>query len=341
MRRSPGPASVATALAVVLTSALLAPAVAGAGHEQRHPADMRCGGLLTVVAAGGELCTHGGDGLPDPSATTLRRATSLPKAPCPGNGVSGRRVRVFYGYPKGTIDRFSSLRDDIQLALRTSDSNLDAQTPDHEGQHYRFWCETDVVPTIRAVRLKAVGGDGAYSVLDVIDSLVHQRALRLGDRNFTDGRFAYVTFVDHLEGVSAPAGQATFVSDDDPDPAVNQNNGTSQLRYAMVTLGFTTLNEAHLFQHEVGHTMGAVQLSSPHSSGAVHCYDAYDIMCYDDGGPYFSDGGTLLSQCPKMPDGQDPWDCGGDDWYGVDPMGGNYLVDHWNVADSGWLSWAR
>ncbi|MDP9328001.1 MAG: hypothetical protein M3P10_07325 [Actinomycetota bacterium] len=341
MRRSPGLASVATALAVVLTSAVLAPAVAGAGHDQRHPADTMCGGLLTVVAAGRELCTHGGDGLPDPSATTLGRATSLPKAPCPGNGVSGRRVRVFYGYPKGTIDRFSSLRDDIQLALRTSDSNLDAQTPDDEGQHYRFWCETDVVPTIRAVRLKAVGGDGAYSVLDVIDSLVHQRAFRLGDRNFTDGRFAYVTFVDHLEGVSAPAGQATFVSDDDPDPAVNQNNGTSQLRYAMVTLGFTTLNEAHLFQHEVGHTMGAVQLSSPHSSGAVHCYDAYDIMCYDDGGPYFSDGGTLLSRCPKMPDGQDPWDCGGDDWYAVDPSGGNYLVDHWNVADSGWLSWAR
>jgi hypothetical protein len=84
-----------------------------------------------------------------------------------------------------------------------------------------------------------------------------------------------------------------------------------------------------------------VQLSSPHSSGAVHCYDAYDIMCYEDGGPYFSDGGPLLSVCPKMPDGQDPWDCGGDDWYVVDPPGGSYLVDHWNVADSGWLSWSR
>jgi hypothetical protein len=340
MRRS-GPGSVAAALAVVLTSALFAPAVAGPGELQRHPTASVCDGLLTVVVTERELCTHGGDGLPEPSIATLRRATALPKAPCPGNGLSGRRVRVFYGYPKGTTDRFSSLRDDIQLALRTSDSNLDAQTPAEGGQHYRFWCATDVAPTIRSVRLKAIGGDGAYSVIDVIDSLAHQRGLRLGDHNFTDGRFAFVTFVDHLEGVSAPAGQATFLGDDDPDPAANRNNDTSELRYAMVTLGFSTTVEAHLFQHEVGHTMGAVQFSSPHSSGAAHCYDIYDIMCYDDGGPYFDGGGALLSACTRMPDGQDPWDCGGDDWYAVDPPGGTYLNDHWNVADSGWLSWVK
>jgi hypothetical protein len=333
------PGSIAIALAVVLTAALFVPANAGP-HGSVRPAPV-CDGLLAVAVAGRELCTHGGDGLPEPSTTTLARTASLPKAPCPGNGLSGRRVRVFYGYPRGTVDRFASLRDDIQLALRTSDWNLDAQTPDDEGQHYRFWCEVDAVPTIGSVRLKAIGGDGAYSVLDVIDSLAHQRALRLGDRDFTDGRFAYVTFVDHLDGVSAPAGQATFLSDDDPDPVANQNNDTSQLRYAMVTLGFSALNEAHLFQHEVGHTMGAVQLSSPHSSGAAHCYDAYDVMCYDDGGPYFSGGGALLSVCPKMPDGQDPWDCGSDDWYAVAPAGGSYLTDHWNVAHSGWLSWAR
>jgi hypothetical protein len=340
MRRSPGPRSIAIALAVVLASAPSAPAVAGPGGPPRASATT-CDGLITVMSAGRELCTHGGDGLPEPSATTLQRASAPPKAPCPGNGVSGRRVRVFYGYPKGTNDRFSAMRGDIQLALRTADSNLDAQTPEDQGQHYRFWCESDVVPTIQRIRLKAVGDDGAYSVLDVIDSLMHQRGLRLGDQNLADGRFAYVTFVDHLEGVAAPAGQATFFDDDNPDPAENTNNDTSQLRYAMVTLGFSTLNESHLFQHEVGHTMGAVQFTSPHSSGAAHCYDGYDIMCYDDGGPYFSGGGTLLSVCPKMPDGQDPWDCGGDDWYAVSPSTGNYLADHWNVADSGWLSWAR
>jgi hypothetical protein len=339
MRRAPGPGSIVIALAVVVASTLFAPAVAGPGGLPRAPATI-CDGLITVMAGGRELCTHGGDGPPEPSATTLQRATSPPKAPCPGNGVSGRRVRVFYGYPKGTNDRFSSMRDDIQLALRTADSNLDAQTLDDEGQHYRFWCETDVAPTIQRVRLKAVGDDGAYSVVDVIGSLMHQRGLHLGDRNFADGRFSYVTFVDHLAGVAAPAGQATFYDDDNPDPAQNANNDTSRLRYAMVSLGFSTLDESHLFQHEVGHTIGAVQLSSPHSSGAAHCYDGYDIMCYDDGGPYFSGGGTLLSLCPTMPDGQDPWDCGGDDWYAVSPSSGNYLADHWNVADSGWLSWA-
>lgn len=324
-----------TGLALVLASVLFAPTMAGA-----HPRSS-CAKLLTVVAAGRDLCTHGGDGLPEASAPSLRRAANLPNAPCPGDGVSGRRIQVFYGYPRGTTDRHATLRDDIRLALRTSDLNLDAQTLAREGQHLRFWCETDVVPTIRPVRLKGVGNDGAYSVLDVIDSLTHQRSLGLGDQNYTHGRFVYVTFVDHLRGVSAPAGQATFLSDDRPDPAVNQNNDTSQLHYAMVTLGFSTLNEAHLFQHEVGHTIGAVQLSAPHSSGAAHCYDGEDIMCYDDDGPYFSGGGPLLSVCPTMPDGQDPWDCGDDDWYATAPVSGTYPSDHWNVSDSGWLSWAR
>ena len=37
--------------------------------------------------------------------------------------------------------------------------------------------------------------------------------------------------------------------------------------------------------HEVSHTLGRVQMSSPNSSGAGHCNDQYDLMCYEDGGP--------------------------------------------------------
>ena len=173
----------------------------------------------------------------------------------------------------------------------------------------------------------------------MIDSLVAQRSLGFGTHDFVDDRFVYLTFVDHLQGMSAPAGQATFLGDDGPDPAVNRNNSTSQMHYGMVMLGYSAANESHLFQHEVGHTIGAVQLSSPHSSGAAHCYDVADVMCYDDGGPWFSGGGTLQPVCAAMPDGQDPWDCGGDDWYATSPADGTYLADHWNVVDSGWLSW--
>jgi hypothetical protein len=344
MRRASRIGSLAAGTALVVASALFAPAGAatptGAARTSRPGP---CPGLVALEVAGHRICTHGGDDLANLPAAAPReaalRSTLVPATPCPGNGVSGRRVRVLYGYPAGTHDRSAEARAVIRLALRSADANLDAQTPETGGQHYRFWCRRDSMPTIASVRLRAIGADHAYSVADVIDSLVAQRSLGFGTHDFVDDRFVYLTFVDHLQGVSAPAGQATFLGDDDPDPAVNRNNSTSQMHYGMVMLGYSAANESHLFQHEVGHTIGAVQLSSPHSSGAAHCYDVADVMCYDDGGPWFSGGGTLQPLCVAMPDGQDPWDCGGDDWYAASPADGTYLADHWNVVDSGWLSW--
>jgi hypothetical protein len=338
MRRAPRIRSLAAGTALLLVSALFAPS--GAAGTGRDRSAEPCDDLVALEVAGATLCTHGGDAAPNLPAVARVRSALAPGAPCPGDGTSARRVRVLYGYPAGTKDRSSELQADIRLALRIADANLDGQTPGTKGQHYRYWCRTDTGPTIEPVKLRAIGADGAYSVADVIVSLVDHRALGLGARNFVSGRFAYLTFVDHLQGVSAPAGQATFLGDDRPDPATNRNNDTSQMRYGMVTLGYPAATEARLFQHEVGHMLGAVQLSSPHTSGAAHCYEVADIMCYDDGGPWFSAGGTLQQRCATMPDGQAPWDCGNDDWYAVTPAGGSYLTDHWNLADSGWLSWS-
>lgn len=32
------------------------------------------------------------------------------------------------------------------------------------------------------------------------------------------------------------------------------------------------------------------------------------------------------------------FDCNGDDYYNVAPASSTYLSDHWNVADSSWLT---
>jgi hypothetical protein len=58
-----------------------------------------------------------------------------------------------------------------------------------------------------------------------------------------------------------------------------------------------------------------------------------------DGGPWFDGGGGMVDVCPTMPDGQEPWDCGADDYYGESPAGGSYLAGHWNLRDSAWLAW--
>ena len=136
-----------------------------------------------------------------------------------------------------------------------------------------------------------------------------------------------------------PAGQGTIYFDDRADPAGNLNNMISTgPRFAMVEIGGSTATGAYVFLHEVGHTLGAVQDSAPHSSGAGHCYTGYDVMCYADGGPWFDGGGTMESVCPPMTDRQRPFDCEGGDYYEVDPASGSYLDEHWNTADSGWLT---
>ncbi len=325
-----------------LVAAILVPAVASGAPSHAPPEGPAavCGDLLPVEAS--HFCTHGGDPVPHlPTGIARIASAAAPTmARCPGNGRGGKRIRVFYGYPDGTTNDVKTARPQIQEALAYADANLDAQTPGVDGQHYRFWCKKASHPVISPLRLVAIGADNAFSVGDVATSLQQQIALGLGPVDYTNGRFDMVVFVDHLSGVSAPAGQATLWMDDGADPATNRNN-QNWAKFAMVTFGYQPLTEAYIAQHEIGHNLGAVQDSAPHSSGAGHCFETADIMCYDDGGPYFSGGGSLVNRCPAMPDGQSPWDCGNDDWYAAAPAPGTYLETHWNVADSGWLTKAN
>ena len=95
--------------------------------------------------------------------------------------------------------------------------------------------------------------------------------------------------------------------------------------------------------HEVSHTLGAVQMSSPNSSGGGHCNDRYDLMCYEDGGPgslfSWTPAATATPRLPPDPYSEESqaWDCNKDDFFNVAPAGGSYLADHWNLAQSGFL----
>ncbi|WP_241980065.1 Ig-like domain-containing protein [Cryobacterium glaciale] len=88
--------------------------------------------------------------------------------------------------------------------------------------------------------------------------------------------------------------------------------------------------------HEVGHNIGAVQDSAPHSTRGGHCYDEADLMCYDDGGLYFAAGGTLTFTCAGL---DSAIDCHDEDYYypGTPPAS-NYLATHWNTSNSGFLT---
>lgn len=73
--------------------------------------------------------------------------------------------------------------------------------------------------------------------------------------------------------------------------------------------------------HEVTHMMGGVQSSAPSSTGAAHCNDGLDVMCYADGGPR----SQQRRVCRDV-----RYDCNGNDYFDPTPRG--YLANHWNVG---------
>jgi hypothetical protein len=314
------PVAVALAAAAPSGRAAVAPSVRGAAS---------CGDALVLVIDGEIRCTHGGDVLPA-TRVRSRAVANVAPAPCPGNGRGGKRITVLYGYPSDTTPALKAQKPSIRAAIALADRNLDDATPEVGGQHYRFWCQDDRRVTITAVALAPIGDDGAFTFSDVIGSLSD-----LGD---DDPRRVYAVFVDNIACCYGAGGQGTLYLDDRPGTDVNWNN-VGGPHYSMVRLGLDPTFTALAFQHEVGHNLGAVQDSAPHSSLAGHCYDDLDVMCYADGGAYF-DTGTMQTLCTATGvDGIEPWDCGQDDYYATEPAPGSYLDTHWNVARSGWLSW--
>jgi len=320
---------------------LLLVAVAAGGVAMSAPqatAGGVCGDLEEIVVAGVVTCTHGGDqpvlevvGVPG-SRTSPVRATP-PPAPCPGNGRSGRRVRILLGYPSDTARPVTTdARPLIKQAVTMADGNLDARSPKAVGQHYRFWCRHDRRVTISVVALAPIGADGAYTFNEVASSLA--------TAGYDHRQSVYAVFVANIECCYPYGGQGSLAVDDEPDPDTNANNGAYP-RYSMIRFntGSAASSLARVFQHETGHNLGAVQNSAPHATGGFHCYETLDVMCYNDGGSYFSGGGELVPDCPDaMADGQYIFDCKGDDYYNIAPGHGTYLATHWNLADSHWLT---
>jgi hypothetical protein len=307
------------------------------------PPGISCYTVTNDAGADLELCDHGPDviadvtlGLPLESYPQHAAGDLTPQATpgikCYGDGVSGIRVQAVYVLPPGVsavAGREAQIRG--YAAQIETEVSMSAQQTGGE-RHVRWVTNSSCDLDIKQVRLTSATSSALSSNVNEMLGLGNDRSDRI-----------YLMWVE----ASVLCGVGN-VSPIDAPTSVNPN--TYGPRFTRVDVPCFGIAETH----ELGHNMGGVQASAPHSTSAGHCVDEWDIMCYDDhstnprtGGVVVIDHTNKTTSCIGTPDTAGTpgtpgtpgtgynrlYDCNHDDYFHTNPPAGNYLATHWNVAN--------
>lgn len=131
----------------------------------------------------------------------------------------------------------------------------------------------------------------------------------------------------HAQGVDAPDTNVLVYADYDDPWAAGRGTVGSPASTGQMSQIYAGGWYWEVALHEMLHNLGAVQLDSPNSSGAWHCNDDKDVMCYRDGGP--NSGAYRDNACRTT---VEVLDCDANDYFHPRPKAGSYLATHLNVA---------
>lgn len=271
-------------------------------------------GLLKVTLKNGfVLHTHGTDSLKEVngkkfiiSFTGHAEAASAGADPVAPACVSsnGYYNRLIYATPAGQPNRYSNMIGAVQDNINRANGLLHQEGAKYGlNLNYNFYCNPANVQLTTSSRNWG----------DVVNDLYSQ--------GYSDPHVKYWIFNDI--GCGNENGAGNIVSDDQPGPDNGNNIGPG---YALDN-GCTGEYGGIVMGHEADHTLGAVQLSAADSSGAYHCNDGHDLMCYSDGG---SKSNYNDNVCGGVYYGN--LDCNHDDYFNPYPARGSYLATHWNIA---------
>jgi hypothetical protein len=261
---------------------------------------------------GADLCTHGPDDPPAGAAEEPDQPRTPAPVVCVGNGVDGKRVQVMYVRMANTADRYAAWVDAIRGWAAGVDEIFDRSARVTGGRrHIRFVTNANCQIDVLNVVLPAGTGETFTGMIG---------ALRARGYDSPDRK--YLLFVD----ADVYCGIGTAIGDSSPGPENRNNERTGYARVDNPCWGSDTA------AHELTHTLGGVQHSAPNASGGWHCTDEYDLMCYSDP-PHYP---AMAYPCP-LAHGLS-LDCNNDDYYHTDPPPDSYLANHWNVANSAFLT---
>jgi hypothetical protein len=355
------PGCTALAVAIALLCLLAAGAGAAYGHEGSPHANKARGVVLTGLSrarpdgpcktgfelrlANGRIgCTHGPDPAPpgrdvreprslgdiaamtsgDPSGT----ATAYGQIVCSGDGVDGNRVQAVYAYPADGQDGYDAVAPYIRQWAAQSDQVLNDSAAETGGvRHVRYVTDANCQVDVAKVALTP---EGIASLGGTARDLAAQ-GLDRSDRKYLVWVDAYVY-----------CGVAT-VKPDDRAGQNNANNGNgSPGMVARVDRGCWGSASDSAEAHELTHILGGVQPTAPRGTWNYHCSDESELMCYDDDSTadgYVGSHGQLVPLtyvCPRSHERL--LDCGGDDYFSANPDANGWLAQHWNVANSSFLT---
>jgi hypothetical protein len=279
-----------------------------------------CAGMLEVKGVTPVMCTHGPD-TPPAGLSVKRRIQPLAAAPaavapsalaaCEGDGTSGRRVEVLYVH--GSTSRYTQYLETFRSLAEGVDVIFNESARETGGErHVRYVTETvngACRPVVRDVQI-------ADSALNANDWAPLLNAVKAAGYTRTDRK--YLQFVD----ANVYCGIGGFAGDTRKSDANRSNSGPE---YARADNGCWSAGVA---AHELGHTLGAVNNNAPNASGAAHCVDEWDVMCYKDGPNV-----VIQTKCTDRAHDQ-RLDCNHDDYYHTNPAAGSYLANNFNVADN-------
>ncbi len=250
-----------------------------------------------------------------PAALTGKNLTASPVTPqlvaCDGDGTSGKRVEVLYLREATMPDRYTQLLPMFRAWLANADDQFNDQAAvSNRSRHLRYVTQAVTGGCEVVVRNHVVP---AGALADFNASIAAAQALGYTS---TNRKYLMLTEATVICGVGE-------IQNDDTVGSGNLNNGRSYARVDAIPGCFG----ANAIAHELGHTLGAVQLSAAHTDGSWHCLDQWDLMCY---------GGTPTWTCLQWNDFRVP-DCNRDDYFNAVPTAGSYLATHWNTANSAYF----
>jgi hypothetical protein len=261
-------------------------------------------------------------------------------------------LKVVYAYPSDQANRFNTYASVIQQQVKTSSGLVYATSGQLRSLRFDLgtscggaYVDIQTVPlphTLDYYRGYRVNGSPSR-----FSQIVNDVAAALGSPAQRRNTLVYADYLGatNIDGSSFGAsGQAQLIArplgvSDQPGSGNPHNAGDlAAVAYGMGRTYFTSNNKAfgdEVALHEITHMLGAVQDSAPHSSQAGHCFDEYDVECYNDGGSYFAAGGPIVVSCSDA--AHQVYDCNLDDYFNPSPAPGSYLATHWNVFNSAFL----